>query len=147
MGINHKFSTAFMLSSTCDYAELTDFSPLIWSSLTGGRSKEVKERGKTGCQSSWKLNNTLDMSLGGKKKIQTQNQHFMCLRGCLDVYISSSKNIKGLEEWSIRWASCVICFLENSLVSRNCIITRNDVFHNLKPANIMHIFGTREKHY
>lgn len=68
MGINHKFSTAFMLSSSCDYAELTDFSPLIWSSLTGGRSKEVKESGKTGCQSSWKLNNTLDMSLGGKKK-------------------------------------------------------------------------------
>lgn len=29
MGINHKFSTAFMLSSTRDYAELTDFSPLI----------------------------------------------------------------------------------------------------------------------
>lgn len=29
MGINHKFSTAFMLSSSCDYAELTDFSPLI----------------------------------------------------------------------------------------------------------------------
>lgn len=68
MGINHKFSTAFMLSSTCDYAELTDFSPLIWSSLTGGRSKEVKERGKAGCQSSWKLNDTLDLSLGGKKK-------------------------------------------------------------------------------